>query len=68
MNKPGRIGFFMAFLAPFFAAIVAVAVHFKSTVLFLFGWVGVALCVLVGVIAVFSAIILQLRSSGRHSC
>jgi hypothetical protein len=67
MNKSGRIALFMVLLALIFAAIGAVAVKFKITALFIVGWAGVALCVLVGFVAVFSAIFFQLRSSRRRS-
>jgi len=67
MNKPGRIALLMALLAPLFAAVVAISVHFKSNAFFVLGFVGVALCVLVGIVAVFSAIILQLRSNRPRS-
>jgi hypothetical protein len=67
MNKSGRIALLMVLLALIFAAIGAAAVKFKITALFIGGWAGVALCVLVGFVAVFSAIFFQLRSSRRRS-
>lgn len=41
MTKPGRIGLLMALLAPLFAAVVALAAHFKSNGFFVLGFVGV---------------------------
>jgi heme A synthase len=67
MNKSGRIALLMVLLALIFAAIGAVAVKFKLTALFMVGWAGVALCILVGFVAVFSAIFFQLRSDNRNT-
>jgi len=67
MNKSGRIALLMVLLALVFAAIGAIAVKFKLTALFMVGWAGVALCVLVGFVAVFLAIFFQLRSDNRNT-